>query len=362
VASDMAMGSSALVFGTPRLKVFDDAAFFEPDPTYAGYPSMALDPDFAKVLRVSLDLQLGAGVGPAENVLIVGSMDGDPNAFSAEAAFSNFDPDVHVVGTEIALVDGRLHGSGTSYSAPQVAALASYLWLLSDELRNQPAAITRRVIVENSVVPHYAPQVRLVDAYASALALDKTTGAPSRASMPVRFAVLDITEDGVFDEADILQFAPKLVDELIEPKVQTWGRMDLNGDGYEGGRSHLARFDLDPTGSTQFGGSVYTSVPVTVTGQQLSYSETSVSDYTVLCYYAYSPLYTGDAKVRDDRIARLCGAAPPRPANCPNDGILEGFNCYVGVFTCCPGLTCRYSEYCEANNGSGPGCAVCRTP
>ena len=68
-----------------------------------------------------------------------------------------------------------------------------------------------------------------------------------------------------------------------------FSQYDLNGDGFTGG-STTERFDLDRTGSTQYGTSVYSTVLQNI-GGDVSFNENQLTDLQILCYYAYSPLY-----------------------------------------------------------------------
>lgn len=63
---------------------------------------------------------------------------------------------------------------GTSFSAPQVAGLAAYLWQLDDSLRSQPVSQTIRHLQANARSNGLVPTV--LDAYGSVLALDSRRG------------------------------------------------------------------------------------------------------------------------------------------------------------------------------------------
>src|SRR5437879_2615030 len=86
---------------------------------------------------------------PAEdNVLKAGSTSaGSSFQNLTVSGFSNTPPDLSAVGENIPDLSGS-PVQGTSFAAPQIAGLASYLWLLSDDLRvNQPAQVTRQAIL-----------------------------------------------------------------------------------------------------------------------------------------------------------------------------------------------------------------------
>ena len=54
----------------------------------------------------------------------------------------------------------------------------------------------------------------------------------------------------------------------------------------------------------------YTSVSQTIEGNSVSFDENSLTDLDILCYYAYSPLYTGDTDKRKDLLKEKCGKEP----------------------------------------------------
>ena len=201
-----------------------------------------------------------------------------------------------------------LHDNGTSVAAPQVAGLASYLWILSPDLRGLPSSITKRTILSNT------RNNKLIDAYATVLALDGTTLTPATA--PMRFALLNVHRDDKFDEQDLDEFLTNLFvstagDISHTPSPATtadFSKFDLNGDGFTTAADRRERFDLDRVGSTQFGASNYSSdVHETIEGQDIHFDETSLTDIQILCYYAYSPLYTGDTDARKNLMAGRCG-------------------------------------------------------
>jgi len=208
-----------------------------------------------------------------DNVLITGSTtpNDDPAAL-IESAFSNVGPDVVAPGEQITMLNAP--EQGTSFSAPQVSGLASYLWLLSDDLRNvQPASTTRRAILDNA--RDFPLAGKLVDACASA-------------------------HLGVYLDANGM---------VLEPATKDYDRFDVNGDGFSGG-SHTERFDLDRVGSTRYGAADYGTASQEIEGTQAAFNESEVTDLDVISYYAYSGLYTGDPTARHTMISGLCGASP----------------------------------------------------
>jgi hypothetical protein len=365
IAGAFALTASEQIFGSPRLTVWSDPAAFEPEPQFAGYPSLLPSPDMRAKLLKYVQYYVSDDAGLAPNVVIVGSTTrGEPGSV-VQAPFSNSNGDVYAVGTAVMSVGaaGNSAADGTSFSAPQVAGLASYLWLLSDDLRNKPTSFTRQAITENARLS-IAAGVHILDAYASVLSLDAAEPV-TPASAPIRRALLDLNGDGAFTEADVQDFAAALVGANGQPP-RIWDRHDLNGDGYSG--VGTARFDLDRVGSLQYGLASYSpTVQQSYKGQTMTFDESALTDLQILCYYAYSPLYTGASAARDDSIAVACGLNPARDGGVGDggggDGGGEGPTCTVGGVImggaghtctaptaicansdhpcCCPGLACR---------------------
>jgi hypothetical protein len=307
------------VLGAAALNSFINAATL-PDP-FLGYAHNATlwqstDAAFANLAATTEQAQNLASavsaigfdtVGGADNVLKVGSTTkGSTFADLTASAFSNFGPDVSAVGEGVLKADDALT-NGTSFSAPQVAGLASYLWLLSPQLRAAPVRFTRQAIVGNAITTAAAP--RVVDAYAAVLSLDQAS-TPTTVSAPIRLAILDVTGDGRFDELDLADYRFVLTDAAgggVEPPTPDYSRYDLNGDGFTGGSQRTARFDLDRTGSTQFGAASYADVTADIEGLPVHFSEATLTDLQILCYYAYSGLYGGvDASARGRILQGLC--------------------------------------------------------
>jgi hypothetical protein len=269
-----------------------------PEQTVAGFTSLAATNQEAFVLRETILARGLDAVGGAPNVLTVGSTNaGSTFADLLPSSFSNSGPDVSAVGEGLLKHDGTAM-QGTSFTAPQVAGLASYLWLLSPALRAEAASVTRRAILENA---RTTPVGAAVDAYATVLSLDAASS-PSASTAPVRLAILDLDTDGTFDEDDVIAFRAAYVDPntggQVEPTSPDYSRHDLNGDGFTGG-GRTERFDLDRVGSTRFGASVYSSLAG-------GFSESSVTDVDILCFYAFSPMYEGSVDVRNQLLQGLC--------------------------------------------------------
>lgn len=248
----------------------------------------------------------------ADNVIVVGSVSGQdaasvltqhvPGDQLPESGFSETNADVLAVGEN--LMNTGING--TSGAAPQVAGLASFLWMLSTDLREfQPIAMTKRAIVANA-------RNKVIDAYATVLSLDEGT-LPTPASAQIRTILLDADGSSDFKESDIDFFLRaffvvdsqgNITDQEVAPSEADFSPFDLNGDGFTGGHT-TERFDLDREGSTQYGASVYSTVLQNI-GGDAAFDENHLTDLQILCYYAYSGLFTGDATARDQMLNGRC--------------------------------------------------------
>jgi len=201
---------------------------------------------------------------------------------------------------------GASDATGTSMATPQVAALAAYVWALAPFL---DAPQVRALLLETAVADApdttmwpcnpTAPQP-VVDAYAAVVA----AGAAAAWD-----AILDVTGDGAFDEADLAAFLDGFAFRTAEGD---FGRFDLNGDGVHGSLARTEHVDLN-------GDRTYGTVVRTVGTTPVPYGEAAVSDYDVLCYFAYGPLYDGAPALRDGLMAEPClgtvvRVESPRPA------------------------------------------------
>jgi hypothetical protein len=99
----------------------------------------------------------------------------------------------------------------------------------------------------------------------------------------------------------------------------------LNGDGFTTAGARRERFDLDRLGSVQFGASSYSTVSQNIEGQDIHFDETGVTDLEVLCYYAYSPMYTGNPDTRKSLLAGRCGLAVQPTTATINNGQHQQF-------------------------------------
>jgi hypothetical protein len=267
----------------------------------------------AAALRNDIQDYLTDGqVGPLTNALVVEGVTerADLSGLSCLFVNSNLDGTIAAPGEHVYSLDRDGHvasgadSNGTSFATPIVSGLATYLWAIAPDLTPQEL---KTAMTDNGqpVDPSEATCVSAprLDAYAATLSLD-APGPPALAGWPVRRAVLDLDGDGKFEDQDLAAFAPAVAPTLT-PTVRTRSRQDLNGDGFTGG-SRTARFDLDRTGSTRAGASSYTNVTAQIEGEPKTYDEQGVRDVDVLCFYAYSPLYEGDATRRRDLLDGRC--------------------------------------------------------
>ena len=313
--SPMAMAA----FADPSLSFVENETLWDPPLGFAavGFDSLGSTADEAASLASDLQARnLDRPDAIAPNVITVGSTANRPapNVLTTavspeqlvESVFSDANPDVKAIGEQI-FNDPTFNG--TSFSAPQVTGLSSYLWLLSPELRDLPPAITKRAIQDNT-------RNNVIDAYAAAFSLDGP-GLPTAPTAPVRLALLDVDNDDAFTEADIDDFLRHLY--FVDPVSDTitnappsatdadFSRYDLNGDGFTTSGSRREQFDLDRVGSIQFGRAKLSKVTQDIEGQDITFDEAALTDIEILCYYAYSDLYQGNADVRKTLLAGRCG-------------------------------------------------------
>lgn len=270
----------------------------------------------------SIRADVGTAANPAlantlavENLTTSGAPDFTPGC---RAASSNFFGHVSAVGENVFSTVKRKRGgttpepsgagklSGTSMASPQVAALAEYVWTLAPTLTAPQVATLIRVTARPVTCTSVTPPAPVVDAYAAVLATDAPAPV-SPAASPVRLAVLDLDGDGDFDERDLSDHALAID---AASNRRDWGRSDLNGDGSTG-RGTRATFDLDPTRPSVTDPPNLTTVTRTIAGVEIDFDEHAVSDLDVLCFSAFSNLYTGSASARDamvNGVLHRCGA------------------------------------------------------
>jgi hypothetical protein len=282
--------------------ILGDPALWKPsDPTLPDATLTSADLDL--VSEGLLDRGAPGGGIPADNLIIVGSV---TNADTIDAvAESDFDfghSDVKAVGEGIVIPDRDPLAplKGTSFSTPEIAGLASYLWVLSDALRAQPPAATASLIKRSARSNALVSAV--ADAYAATLALD------SPASRSIRLALLDVNGDGNFDHLDLQKWhdALHLGDPGFGgiPASRDYSRFDLNGDGTTGGIP-IGAFDLDLTGSLSG------AATQQIEGYPVDMTKAALTDLQILCFYAYSDLYAQAPANHDDAIAQRSSILGP---------------------------------------------------
>ena len=215
---------------------------------------------------------------------------------------------VDAIGTESDL-------SGTSMAAPMVTATAAYLWALDPSL--SPQEIKQRLMNTAKGVGlsmeagcSTAEAQPFIDVYSAILTVDDSSALDSfnPAAGRVRGTILDVADssgfegsNGQFDEKDIEYFLMLYDDADIADRLD-YSRYDLNGDGYTNGQGYMPGnpFDLDMDQMIE-------SQAAQISDLDRDFAENHPSDMDILCYYAYSNLYTGDTDQRNQIIGMQCG-------------------------------------------------------
>ncbi|MBK7142262.1 MAG: S8 family serine peptidase [bacterium] len=250
------------------------------------------------------------------NVITVGSSDWSGNLSS----FSSGPADVRMIGENVTLpclmgdgvcgpgTDVAWQGSyeGTSFAAPQVAALAGWLWALSPSLSVDETKAT--------IINCY--NGKWIDAYKAVLSVDH-----SMASADVRLTLLDVADgsgnmgsNNKFDEKDLQMILDSILyyeasRGAVSPLwTRDHSRFDLNGDGFTGDTmltSSTAPFDLDINTPP-----AYSTVSVTPcdapSPNDTTLDERAVTDRDILSYYAFTALYTGNDSLRNELLGVSC--------------------------------------------------------
>ena len=268
--------------------------------------------DFAELFsaeeRRQLEVQRLLAVAPevsgqrSLNLVVVGAT---VAGGGAEAPFSAQPSEVRAVGEAIpgycepdatGCSSGRMLVNSATAAAAQVAGLSAWLWNLYwlEEGRS----------IAGLLALAFDPgRLGAVNAYQASL-----VGLGGRGEL-LRLTLLDVAgggasgdgPDGRFDEKDLASWLDKLTSYTDS---RMFGRHDLNGDGYTMPDGHSEPFDLNmsglplpPAGEVSY---------VVDGGAPVRLDEAQVEDLEVLCYYAYSPIYVGDADRRGERLGARC--------------------------------------------------------
>jgi hypothetical protein len=301
-----ALGSSLESIDTRLSHWLQSPQYWAPSAGHEQFPSLQISgDDLQEITNYRRELGIAEQLSYFPVTLVGVTSASARMADLRESFYSNRFPDVSAPADPMFTVGGVIPFGSTSLATPQVAGLAAYLWLLSPELRAAPALSTKIAIEAN--VDAQVSGLRVIDAYATALSLDDAT-TPTPTSAPVRLAILDLTDDGLFDETDLALFGDHLIANVPPPEERSYDRFDLNGDGATGGTG-TARFDLDRVNSVRFGTTQYNLTTQYIEGVAVPYNENALTDLEILCYYAYSPLYTGDTDQRTALLGSACSLA-----------------------------------------------------
>jgi hypothetical protein len=223
-----------------------------------------------------------------------------------------------VIGTDS---QGASSATGTSMAAPQVAALAAYVWALDPTLTG-PEVVDLLIRTSrddyNATATGNASPAWGCNATAPAPVIDAFDAVLAAGGVSAQTALADVTDaggsggaDGVFDEHDIEAF----LGAWTSAPTLDYSRFDLNGDGLAEGAVASAfpeRVDLDGDGTVGTATVDWLGVSVTV-------DETAVTDLQILCHLAYGPAYAGDAFARNRLLGQPCGLIDVDIVN-PDDG------------------------------------------
>ena len=263
----------------------------------------------ASRLLQSLTAPGGGAVANLSNVLVVENRRNSattPFQPGCLASGSKVLGSISAIGTDVWSLDTAVgdlfasNKSGTSMSSPQVAGLAAYVWALDPSLSNTGVVDVLKTTARSpagdtgcSIAPS-----QVVDAYAAVLAADR-----GFLQSPARRAILDAADgsgspgsNGQFDEKDVELFLSRFGSAA---GAVDYSRFDLNGDGRTGGTTRET-FDLDINRPVILG-----NVNQSIEGSTIAFNEERITDLDVLCYYAYSSIFT---PVDPAERGRLLGA------------------------------------------------------
>jgi hypothetical protein len=339
---------------SPLFAAIGDSTLWRPaDRSFPDLTTPAIQRRYLKDQAVKLKVDRTAGLN---NSVVVGATTNAARLLDVErASFSEDGAVLETVGEGVFSFPESAGERGTSFAAPQVAGLASYLWLLSPELRARP--VTDTIALIKSTSRNNGRVSHVIDAYAAVLGLDKF----NLAERPIRRALLDVNDDEVFNQVDLTEYqtAYKLLDaNRPSNPAADYSRYDLNGDGATGGIA-VERFDLDANG-------VFSTVEATIEGQSASFDENALTDTQILCYLAYSSLYADSADARTARSQmlgvskciglRIRASLPATMDPVVPQEMLVTVDRPIGnnQFEPVAGLPVRFSTLCADVDGTGP--------
>lgn len=267
-----------------------------------------------------------SGIGAVDRGLIL--VNGNP-AYLARGVYAPFTAAMQgAPQLPPATLNYDTYAMGSSLATPQVAGVALHAWALRPAMT--PQQVKQLLIAtagRNQGGPGFAdwgaegpppapdvgcpglpgggqPGYHLtVDAYAAVMGADSPDGTlviqrPTDA--PARLALLDVARvengqvvagaDGQFTQADIKLFLQEF--EARRGQLD-YSRYDLNGNGRTGetyvGTDIIDRRRVDLDGNLQ-----WTTATQSIGGKAVPFDESFPADISVLVYYAFSPLYTGN--------------------------------------------------------------------
>lgn len=308
----------------------------------------------ARLLQ-SLTQPGGAPVANLTNILVVENRQNSATTPFQPTCLGNRSKvlgNISAIGTDVWSLDtaaGDLFASnksGTSMASPQVAGLAAYVWALDPTLSNTGVIDVLKATARTAAGDTgctVAPS-QVVDAYAAVLAADR-----GFLQSPARRAILDAADssgsagsNGQFDEKDVELFLSRLDSAA---GALDYSRYDLNGDGRTGGTT-TETFDLDINRPVILG-----NVSQTIEGRTVPFNENAVTDVDVLCYYAYSSIYTSaDPSARGRLLAGRCGLTIETLASAE-------LHLRARVADPCPGGLCAVFDHLTVSTPGSPASA-----
>ena len=265
------------------------------DSNSPGADHMRTDEKTLRNLKATEELFGLVNAPPASNILIAGDAD--------LGSRSDLFYDVGVLAENLPSLGNGALISGSSFAAPQVAGLATFLWALDDiDVRNMPGqqaiSITRTALIESQL----ALNGDTLDALQVIQRFDTDTSVtPHKA--PVREGLLDFNNDSFFNQDDITLFAnaanlATAPDPLPQTENTLFSRFNLHGKDGWNGLDSKGHFNLNVDSNNPASLSEYGVVSFDIDATSIRLNENALSNTQIICYYAYSSLYLGDEQSR----------------------------------------------------------------